>query len=36
MSHEQQKLYDCVLGADYPKPMVNLDKTYERIRNERG
>ncbi|PSQ74988.1 MAG: cryptochrome DASH [Bacteroidetes bacterium QH_6_63_17] len=35
MSHEQQKLFNCVLGADYPKPMVNLDKTYERIRAER-
>ena len=36
MSHEQQKQYGCVLGADYPKPVVDLDKTYERIRNERG
>ena len=36
MSHEQQKKYGCVLGADYPKPVVDLDKTYERIRNERG
>ncbi|WP_103021574.1 DASH family cryptochrome [Salinibacter altiplanensis] len=35
MSHEQQKRYGCVLGADYPKPVVDLDKTYERIRNER-
>ena len=35
MSPEQQKLYDCVLGTDYPKRIVNLDKTYERIRNER-
>ncbi|MCS3664602.1 deoxyribodipyrimidine photo-lyase [Salinibacter ruber] len=36
MSHEQQKKYGCVLGADYPKPVVDLDKTYQRIRNERG
>ncbi len=35
MSYDQQKLFDCVLGADYPKPMVDLDKTYERIRAER-
>jgi deoxyribodipyrimidine photo-lyase len=35
MSHEQQKLYGCVLGADYPKPMVDLEQTYERVRRER-
>ena len=35
MSHEQQKLYGCVLGADYPKPIVDLETTYERIRRER-
>ena len=36
MIHAQHKKYGCVLGADYPKPVVDLDKTYERIRNERG
>jgi deoxyribodipyrimidine photo-lyase len=35
MSHEEQKEYGCVLGADYPEPYVDLDKTYERIREER-
>lgn len=35
MSYEQQKLYDCVLGADYPKPIVDLDATYARIQRER-
>lgn len=36
MSYDQQKLYDCVLGTDYPEPIVNLDETYKRIRRERG
>jgi len=35
MSREQQTLFDCVLGADYPTPIVDLDTTYERIRQER-
>ena len=36
MSREEQEEYGCILGADYPKPYVDLDKTYQRIRNERG
>jgi deoxyribodipyrimidine photo-lyase len=34
MSHEEQKEYNCVIGADYPAPIVDLEKTYERLRNE--
>lgn len=35
MSPDQQKLFDCVLGDDYPRPIVELDETYDRIRAER-
>ncbi len=35
MSRDEQEEYGCILGADYPEPYVNLDKTYERIRQER-
>ena len=36
MSPEQQKLYGCVLGDDYPAPIVNLDETYQRLQQERA
>jgi len=32
MSRDEQEASDCILGADYPKPIVNLEKTYERLR----
>jgi len=32
MSSDQQQLFDCVIGRDYPEPMINLEKSYERIR----
>ena len=35
MSPDQQPLYDCVLGSDYPPPIVDLDQTYQRIQRER-
>jgi len=35
MSREEQEEHGCILGADYPKPYVDLDQTYERIRQER-
>jgi deoxyribodipyrimidine photo-lyase len=35
MSRSEQEDAGCILGADYPKPVVDLDKTYERIRQER-
>lgn len=33
MLHEEQQEYGCVIGADYPEPIVNLETTYERLRN---
>jgi deoxyribodipyrimidine photo-lyase len=36
MSPEQQTLYDCVLGEDYPAPIVDLDETYQRLQRERA
>ncbi len=36
MSPEQQKLYGCVLGDDYPSPIVDLNETYQRIQRERA
>ena len=36
MSREEQEAAGCIVGADYPRPVVDLDKTYERIRRERG
>ena len=36
MSRAEQEQYGCILGADYLEPVVDLDKTYERIRTERG
>jgi len=35
MSRDEQEKYDCILGADYPEPYVDLEKTYERIQSER-
>ncbi len=36
MSRSEQETAGCILGADYPMPVVDLDKTYARIRQERG
>ena len=36
MSRSEQGQAGCILGADYPMPVVDLDKTYARIRQERG
>jgi deoxyribodipyrimidine photo-lyase len=35
MSRSEQEDAGCILGADYPMPVVDLDKTYDRIRQER-
>jgi len=35
MSRSEQEDAGCILGADYPKPIVDLDETYARIRRER-
>ncbi len=32
MSEDQQKLNECVIGEDYPKPMIDLEKSYEEIK----
>jgi deoxyribodipyrimidine photo-lyase len=32
MSEDQQKLNECIIGEDYPEPMIDLEKTYEEIR----
>lgn len=29
----QQKLYDIEVGIDYPKPIIDLEKSYEEIKN---
>lgn len=34
MTPDQQELYNLKLGSDYPEPMIELEKSYERIRNE--
>jgi len=34
MSPDQQSLYDVKLGSDYPEPMIDLEKSYERIKSE--
>jgi deoxyribodipyrimidine photo-lyase len=34
MTPDQQELYSVNLGSDYPEPMIDLEKSYERIRNE--
>jgi len=33
MSREEQEAADCIVGADYPEPIVDLEKTYQRLRN---
>jgi deoxyribodipyrimidine photo-lyase len=35
MSEDQQKLNECIIGEDYPKPMIDLEASYEEIK-ERG
>jgi deoxyribodipyrimidine photo-lyase len=35
MSRDEQEAVGCIIGADYPKPVVNLQKTYERIQELR-
>jgi deoxyribodipyrimidine photo-lyase len=32
MTDDQQSLYNTQLGVDYPNPMIDLEKSYERIR----
>lgn len=32
MSEDQQKLNQCLIGKDYPKPMIDLEASYEEIR----
>lgn len=34
MTQDQQKLYETQIGVDYPKPMIDLEKSYERIKSE--
>ena len=31
MTHDQQRLFDVVLGQDYPHPVLNLEASYEAI-----
>lgn len=33
MTKDQQVLYETRLGEDYPEPMIDLEESYERIRN---
>lgn len=33
ISADQQKLYDLELGIDYPEPMIDLEQSYEEIKN---
>lgn len=33
MMPDQQALYGVELGKDYPKPILNLEKSYEEIKN---
>ena len=35
MNREEQEAAGCIIGADYPKPVVNLKKTYERVQEMR-
>ncbi|NBC02626.1 MAG: DASH family cryptochrome [Bacteroidetes bacterium] len=30
---EEMKMYDVVLGEDYPEPIIDLEESYERLRN---
>ena len=32
MTRDQQTLYETELGVDYPNPMIDLEKSYERIK----
>lgn len=32
MTTDQQKLFDVQIGADYPEPVLDLDKSYEEIK----
>ncbi|WP_218089702.1 DASH family cryptochrome [Rhodohalobacter halophilus] len=32
MSEDQQKLNECILGKDSPKPMIDLEKSYEEVK----
>lgn len=34
MMPDQQKLYETQIGVDYPNPMIDLEKSYERIKSE--
>ena len=34
MSPEQQQLFNVQIGKDYPEPILDLEESYERIRNE--
>ena len=34
MTRDQQTLYETQLGVDYPNPMIDLEKSYERIKRE--
>jgi len=33
MSIDQQKLFNAEIGRDYPEPMIDLESSYEEIRN---
>jgi deoxyribodipyrimidine photo-lyase len=35
MSRDEQEAAGCIIGADYPKPVVNLQKTYEQVQELR-
>ena len=35
MSREEQEAAGCILGADYPEPIVDLKETYDRIQRMR-
>ena len=35
MSQEEQEAANCIIGTDYPPPIVDLDQTYQRIQRER-
>lgn len=32
MSVDQQQLFGCTIGRDYPEPMIHLEESYKRIR----
>lgn len=33
MSHDQQKLFEVIIGRDYPEPFIDLEKSYDEIKN---